>query len=219
MQDGAPIAYYSQKLTNSQQNHTTMEKELLSIYETLKEFCSMLLGAEINIFTDQKNVTYSSTVNQQVIFQLNYLEEYLPTYHHISDRHNFLADAFSHLPCCKNIDYPSGEEKEWLSKVKLDSFHTSIFNDPQLINFFLNLADLNYEPFLLDFQHIAQGQQADQLLLQQQMLHLLQYPSQYFQGMELMSCSMENMLFHKPVTHAHALVSSGFRASRNLLTT
>jgi hypothetical protein len=32
------IAYLSQKLTKSQQNYTTMEKKMLSIAATLKEF-------------------------------------------------------------------------------------------------------------------------------------------------------------------------------------
>jgi hypothetical protein len=37
-QEGMLIAYFSCKLTKSQQNYTTMEKEMLSIITTLKEF-------------------------------------------------------------------------------------------------------------------------------------------------------------------------------------
>jgi hypothetical protein len=38
IQDGRLIVYFLQKLTKSQQNFTTMEKEMLSIIATLKEF-------------------------------------------------------------------------------------------------------------------------------------------------------------------------------------
>jgi hypothetical protein len=56
MQDDRPVAYYSRKLNSAQRNYATIDKELLCVAATLKEFRSMLCSAELHIYTYNKNI-------------------------------------------------------------------------------------------------------------------------------------------------------------------
>ena len=60
-QEGNPIAFFSRKFNDAQTRYTTTEQELLAIVEILKSFRSMLLGQQLTVHTDHKNLTDAHT--------------------------------------------------------------------------------------------------------------------------------------------------------------
>ena len=66
-QDNKPITFYSRKLRGGQHNYTTTERELLAIVETLKEFRTILLGHKIKVYTDHKNLVFTTFNTERVL--------------------------------------------------------------------------------------------------------------------------------------------------------
>ncbi len=99
IQEGRPGAYFLHKLAKSWQNYTTMEKEMLSIVATLKEFQSMLLGANSHVFMDHKNLTFDTLKTQRVLHWRTKIEEFSPMLHYIEGPRNILANNISRLHC------------------------------------------------------------------------------------------------------------------------
>ena len=99
-QDGKPIAYFSKKLNAAQMKYTTIDKELLAIVETLRHFRTILLGHEIVIFTDHKNLTYpnSDHGSQRVLRQRLIIEEYGAELRYVKGESNVVADTLSRIP-------------------------------------------------------------------------------------------------------------------------
>jgi hypothetical protein len=55
-QDNRPIAFFSQKLSDTQCKYSVTKIELIAIVEPLKEFKGMLWGQSIIVFTDHANL-------------------------------------------------------------------------------------------------------------------------------------------------------------------
>ena len=88
----------------AQQNYTTTEKELLSIVATLKEFHNILLGHQITVYTDHKNLTYKILNTERVMHWRLILEEFGPELKYIKGANNVVADALSRLDMSDNQD-------------------------------------------------------------------------------------------------------------------
>ncbi|GMF14413.1 unnamed protein product [Phytophthora fragariaefolia] len=91
------LACYSRSLTKHQFNYTTMELELLSIVELLREYRTMLLGFPVVVPTDHKNLIYPTETSLRVKRWKLLLSEYRLTMRYIKGEKNIGADAFSRM--------------------------------------------------------------------------------------------------------------------------
>ena len=64
---------------------------------TLCEFRSMLLGAELHIHTDHKNILHIGDSSQRRLHWISYVDEYGLELHYVEGSANVVADTFSHL--------------------------------------------------------------------------------------------------------------------------
>eukprot|EP00957_Ditylum_brightwellii_P205164 15342615-Ditylum_brightwellii.AAC.1 len=103
MQNGKVVTYWSRKLTKSQHNYTTMEKNILSIVMCFKEFWSMLLETQITVFTDHNNSTFCTLNVQHVLHWCLFLEEFGPEFKYFPGKDNILADCVSCLPLMSKL--------------------------------------------------------------------------------------------------------------------
>ncbi len=138
------MAYYSKKLNSAQMNCATIDKEFLCVAATLCRFCSMLLGAELNVHTNHKNILSIGNSSQQRLHWISYVDEYVPEIHYVGGPRNVIVDTFSRLSR-SNVSSPLVGKKaaNVVSNSKSDnrneSSHSSLMDDRDITNCLMNL--------------------------------------------------------------------------------
>ncbi len=151
---------------------------MLSIVTTHEEFQSMLLDANIHVFTDHKNLTFNALKTQCVLRCHTKIEEFSPMLHYIEGPRNILADILSRLHCLvtpaqiaegKKLVEPAEvfieeEDKAYF----LGQEYSGLYNADvwECIECYLNLPDTPHpDENPLNYAHICELQQQDKQLL------------------------------------------------------
>ena len=194
-----PVAYYSRKLTSAQKNYTTMEKELLAIISVLKEYRTMLLGAELEIYTDHRNLTYANFNTQRVMRWRMYVEEYAPKMFYLEGKLNVLADAFSRLPMFD--DKPVDKVLSTSPPVALDNAYYSVSDESELLSCLKHHPDMDsyYEYSMLNvpqsednplsYTWLKETQESSETLQQKLTNNISGYHTRKFDDVELICYS------------------------------
>ena len=165
-------------------SYTTIEKELLSIVETNQNFRSMLLGADIHIYTDHCNLIYNTLSTQCVLHWRLFIEDFHPTFHCIKGLDNVVADALS----CHPIEALSEVgiiQNDVDPDYNAKGFSFELDNEP-LLECLLHHPHLSDDiVFPLDYPLLRSQQLQDIILLQQQQNNPEKYPTINLDGTEL----------------------------------
>lgn len=97
-----PLAFYSKKLSKSQQKYSAYDRELLAVYESVKHFRHMVEGKHFVIFTDHKPITFAFQQKDRKCLprqfnHLDFISQFTTDIRHISGKDNITADTLSRI--------------------------------------------------------------------------------------------------------------------------
>jgi hypothetical protein len=148
----------------------------------------MLLGVNIHVFMDHKNLTFDTLKTQHVLRWRTKIKEFPPMLHYIEGPCNILADNLSRLHCLVTLAQIAEEKKpvepaevsteEEDEAYFLDQEYSGLYDENlwECIECYLNLPDTPHpDENPLNYTHIHELQQQDEQLLALQ----VKYPDNY----------------------------------------
>lgn len=97
-----PLAFFSRKLSPAQQKYSPYDRELLSIYESIKYFRHMLEARHFVVYTDHKPLIYAfhqrkHNCSPRQYRHLDFISQFTTDIRHISGSDNIIADTLSRI--------------------------------------------------------------------------------------------------------------------------
>ena len=93
-----PLEFFSKKFDVTQTKYSAFDRELTSIFLSVKHFQHLLEGRSFSILTDHKPLIHIFTMKDpspRQLRQISYISEFSSTIQHISGRENIIADFLS----------------------------------------------------------------------------------------------------------------------------
>ena len=224
----SPLAFFSRKLSLTEEKYSAFDRELLAAYSSIRYFRFLLEGRSFTLFTDHKPLTHALfrtsppwSARQQR--HLAYISEFTSTIIHVPGADNPVADALSRP--CSVISAPSASSapSELLAlPASLAPLAPKIVSEPLSV---LPALDPTTSAPLMDFKLMAQLQDACpsvKKMLTSSSLKVISVPVQDFHLLcdvstgtprPLVPTSLRQNVF----SHLHAVSHPGIRASRRLV--
>lgn len=143
IQDNNIIGHYSKKLSPSQTKYTVMEKELLGIMLSLKAYRKLILGNDVTIHTDNKNLlSPKDNYDNKVERWLQICNEYGAKFNFIEGKRNCIADYLSRNPAepIQTMQEISDPER-FLNDSQIVNYHNE-YGHPGMTTMYLTLKEL-----------------------------------------------------------------------------
>ena len=95
-----PLAYFSRKLSPTEQRYSTFDRELLAVYCAIRHFWHFLEAREFHILTDHKPLTHSlhskpDKHSPRQVRHLDFISQFTSDIRHVTGQGNPVADALS----------------------------------------------------------------------------------------------------------------------------
>lgn len=97
-----PLAFFSKRLSSSQQKYSPYDRELLAIYEAIKYFRHMVEAREFTIYTDHRPICFAfrsrkENISPRQFRHLDYISQFTTDIRHIAGKDNVVADTLSRI--------------------------------------------------------------------------------------------------------------------------
>ena len=106
MQDKHVVAYTSRQLKPNEKNYPTHDLELAAVVHALITWRHLLLGRQVEVYTDHKSLKYIFTQPNLNLRQTRWVEmiqEYNPSIDYTPGKANVIADALSRKAYCNSL--------------------------------------------------------------------------------------------------------------------